>query len=53
MQLDGNAGDMNLLYPLIVAISKDAVARFILQPFSLITFSFQRVSLSIADTIFS
>lgn len=38
MQLDGNTGDMNLLYPLIVPISKDSVAFFILQSFSLIDF---------------
>ncbi len=35
MQLDGNTGDMNLLYPLIVHISKNSAAFFILQSFSL------------------
>ncbi len=36
MQLDGNTGDMNFLYPLIVPMSKDSVTIAILQSFSLI-----------------
>ena len=35
MQLDGIAGDMNLLYPLIVPISINSAAFLILQFFSL------------------
>ncbi len=40
MQLDGNNGDMYLLYPLIVPIRKDSVTFLILQSFSLIVVFF-------------